>query len=121
MLAGGLQVGVAAVGSVEITAFPKPSTATHNDVEAHETPERKFASMLAGGLQVGVAAVGSVEITAFPTLSTATHNDVEGHETPTKEHDETAGRPRNQQRFGQWTRSRLNDLPIDQACGASAR
>ena len=35
-----LHVGVAAVGSVETAAFPTVSTATHNPVEAHDTPVR---------------------------------------------------------------------------------
>jgi hypothetical protein len=35
---GALQVGDAAVGFVVMTTPPEASTATHNDVEGHETP-----------------------------------------------------------------------------------
>jgi RNase H-fold protein (predicted Holliday junction resolvase) len=78
---GALQVGVAAVGLVEITAWPRWSTATHSDAPAHETPSRPppILSIGVGRLQVGVAAVGLVEIAASEK-STATHSDVEGHE-----------------------------------------
>lgn len=64
MLVRALHVGVAAVGFVETTACPWLSTAMHNDVEAHETLLRAFASTAAGAFQVGDAAVGSVETTA---------------------------------------------------------
>ena len=61
---------------------PALSTATHNDVEGHDTAETPCpASMFSGALQVGVAAVGSVVTNTHPT-PTATHNDSEGHETP---------------------------------------
>jgi RNase H-fold protein (predicted Holliday junction resolvase) len=82
MEAGALHVGVASVGSVEITAWPLESTATQSDVEGHAMPVRAAVSIDVGALQVGVAAFGSVEITASPVASTATHSDVEGHETP---------------------------------------
>jgi hypothetical protein len=69
-------------------AFPTPSTATHSDVVAHETPVRPLAPSISPCvLHVGVAAVGSVVITAppcapLPPSPTATHNAVEAHETP---------------------------------------
>ena len=76
-------MGCAAVGSVVITACPYASTATHNELDAHETPVRAFEpSISIGALQVGCSAAGSVVITAFPPPSTATHNDVVGQETP---------------------------------------
>jgi hypothetical protein len=65
MVVGKLQLGVAAVGSVVMTALPLVSTATHSAVEGQETLVRSFVkSMLLGVLQVGVTAVGLVEITA---------------------------------------------------------
>jgi hypothetical protein len=39
-VAEALQVGVPAVGSVEMTAWPLSSTATHKPVDGHEMPQR---------------------------------------------------------------------------------
>jgi hypothetical protein len=83
IITGALQVGVAAVGSVEITAWPPRSTATHSLVVGHDTltSPALWLSISVGALQVGVAAVGSVEITAWPLRSTATQSSVEAHDT----------------------------------------
>jgi hypothetical protein len=40
MFAGALQVGVAALGLLVISPCPLASTATHNDDDGHERPER---------------------------------------------------------------------------------
>src|ERR1700722_1595744 len=79
------QAGRAVAGLVLSTALPALSTATHKDVNAHDTPFREFvpASMIPGVLQAGDAPAGLVVIAAFPPLvSTATHNDGPAHETP---------------------------------------
>jgi hypothetical protein len=70
-----------------ITARPEKSTATHNDVDAHEIPVKPKRpepdSNCADEVHVGVAAVGFVETNAR-TPSTATHSPVDGQETATK-------------------------------------
>jgi hypothetical protein len=68
-------------GSVEVTTFPKESTAAQNDVLGHDTafstrPRSAGAAFHAPGLQAGF-----VEVTTSPDESTATHSAVEGHVT----------------------------------------
>ena len=82
--AGRLQVGLAAVGSVEITPALE-SIAKHNPVEGHETPTAEDVKpMLLAELHVGVAASGLVVISASPPPSTATHSDDDAHEIPVR-------------------------------------
>jgi hypothetical protein len=66
MVVDTLHAGVAALGSVVITARPASSTATHSDVEGHEIAKRPAPSTGAGTVHAGVEAPGSVEITARP-------------------------------------------------------
>jgi hypothetical protein len=95
MVVGELQVGDAAVGSVEITLFPASSTATHSEIDGHDTPARlaghdvgwpqlSVALSMCAALHVPAPPVGLVETTAFPALSTATQSDADGHEIPVK-------------------------------------
>lgn len=80
-----LQVGAMAAGSVEVTAWPWLSTATHSDVVGQEIDSMFPTSPIAAGaLQVGVAAVGSVDIKAWPLRSIATQSSVVTHETADK-------------------------------------
>jgi hypothetical protein len=72
-------VGVAEVGSVEITVRSALSRATHSDVVGHEMPMSPELSTMAGALHVGIGTVGSVEITVRPASSMPTHSEVEGH------------------------------------------
>jgi hypothetical protein len=76
-----LQVGVGAVGLVEIAARPLESTITHSDVEAHEIASGS-TTWTTAAFQGGAAAAGSVEITARLLSSMATHKSVAGHEMP---------------------------------------
>ena len=87
-----LQVGAAAVGSVEIATWPLSSAATHNAVEAHEIA-LGFRRPVSESLHVCLAAVGSVEITAWPLSSMATHSAVEGHEIPDRSGTEAVSAP----------------------------
>ena len=80
------------VGSVEASALPAASTATHSPVEGHETPRTNtgpalsvlFCVVLGSTWATTHAAappVGSVEVITLPAASTATHRVVDGHET----------------------------------------
>jgi hypothetical protein len=68
------------------------STATHSDVDGHETAfsatgvhaaadGHATGAETSAGVQVGEGAVGLVEISAVPVWSTPTHNDVDGQDT----------------------------------------
>ena len=75
-----VQMGVKAVGLVETTARPAPSTATHSVVDRHETPFSILVSSITlRVLHRGVAS-GSWVITAPPSPSTATQSVVPLHE-----------------------------------------
>jgi hypothetical protein len=87
VLAGVLHTADApSVGSVVISAFPAWSTATHSDLEGHETPLTPLPSMFAGVLQVADApSAGSVVIVAVPPEKpplSATHSDAGAHDIP---------------------------------------
>ena len=70
------------VGSVDTSAVPAPSTATHNRTVGHETAfSRCGLSTVIGSDHVNGSA-GVVDINTRPAASIATHNDVEGQETP---------------------------------------
>ena len=82
---GARHVGDDEPGFVVKTAFPAKSTATHKDVEAHETQERPpLAATFPGALQIGDTAAGSVVMTALPPPSTPTQSVIDGHETPVR-------------------------------------
>src|SRR4051794_33893116 len=73
------QPGFSPAGSVEVTANPPRSTATHNDAETHDTPSNGLPSMWVS-VQVGLAAAGLVETTTLPPWSTAAQKDCDGQE-----------------------------------------
>jgi hypothetical protein len=87
------------VGFVELTTFPALSTATHSDVEGHDTPLSApghcAVEVQLGSTEVTVHAlvspVGSVEVSTLPAVSTATHNDCDGHETAVRSGPQTPG------------------------------
>ena len=82
MLVGEVQIGVASVGSVVLTALPDVSTAVHSDVDPHDMPTKRFElSMFADFVHVGVAAEGFVEMSASPLTSAVAHSPVVGQET----------------------------------------
>jgi hypothetical protein len=75
------------VGFVEVSTYPKWSTATHSDGDAHDTsvsssgsPYSAFSSISTGADHADAPPVGSVDVSTFPSLSTATHNADTGHE-----------------------------------------
>jgi hypothetical protein len=85
---GALQAEGPPVGSVEVSRVPAKSTATHKDVDGHETPRSGPQSAIgspeqaSSGVSVHAPAppAGSVEVSTL-FASTATHSDVDGHET----------------------------------------
>jgi hypothetical protein len=77
-----VQLGLAAVGSVEISARPSLSVAAHNVVDTQETASRLLApAMSLGGVQVGGVSPGSVDVVAPPKRSSATHSALDAHDT----------------------------------------
>jgi len=62
------------------SAFPAESTATHREVDGHETPLKPFPASTSLSAHLGEAAAGLVEVTALPLPSPAAQNDEEGHE-----------------------------------------
>jgi hypothetical protein len=84
MVVGVLQVGAVAVGSVEITASPVPSTTTQNPLEAHDTSSGRpwVGSMLAGELQLSgpvVTAPALAGIRSNAMATTAAHATAGNH------------------------------------------
>jgi D-serine deaminase-like pyridoxal phosphate-dependent protein len=57
-----------------------PSTATHSDVDGHETATSARAPSTCAALQADAPLVGFVDVMTFPALSTATQNASEGQE-----------------------------------------
>ncbi len=88
--------GDPAIGLVEVTTVPgAPAvvpgapTATHSELDAHDTPNREvvttFWTVQVAADPAGEPAVGLVEVTTLPALSTATQTDAVGsQETPKK-------------------------------------
>jgi hypothetical protein len=75
-----VQVGDTAAGSVDVTALPLLSTATHSDADGQETAVMRVPlSTLSGLFQLDPP---FVDVTTFPPPSTATHSEVDGQETP---------------------------------------
>jgi hypothetical protein len=67
------QVGVGALGLVEVTESPLPSTAMHSEEDGHEMPFNEVEATLAL-LHVAVApSAGSLVLKTSPSLSTAMH------------------------------------------------
>jgi hypothetical protein len=77
-----VQLPAPPVGSVEVTAFPPGSTATHNEAEGHDTPLKPLLGSTVALVQALAPEVGAVAVTMFPLPSTATHSDTAGQETP---------------------------------------
>ena len=69
---------------IDVKTFPSPFTATHKDVDGHDTPKRLLGLMLTGALHAPLPPVGFVDLRTLPLPSTATHNEVLGHETAKK-------------------------------------
>jgi len=77
------QVGVAAVGLLEVTALPPPSTATHSDDDGQEMLFSDLESILVRLHVAFVPSAGSLVLTTSPPLSTARHVVGEAmHDTP---------------------------------------
>ena len=77
------QVGVGALGLVEVTESPLPSTATHSEEDGHEMWFSEVESTLARLHVAVVPSAGSLVLTTSPALSTATHVVGEAmHDTP---------------------------------------
>ncbi len=73
-----------AVRSVEVWIVPPESSATHNVVDAHDTPAMPlmmFSTLTWVRVQVGAAAVGLTETRTPPPWSPIAHSDAETHET----------------------------------------
>jgi hypothetical protein len=60
-----------------MSAFPLKSTATQNEVDAHETDRRNAP----GSMLVGAPHDVPLKATARPSPSTAIQNDADGHDT----------------------------------------
>ena len=69
------------VGLVVVTTWPGTPTATHRELEAHDTANRTLLASTFDGVQL-VPSVGSVDVRTLPVSSTATHSDVDGQDTP---------------------------------------
>src|SRR5258708_27766694 len=78
-----VQVGVGAVGFVDVVMSPEELIATHSDVDGQAIEASvRWPSPLGVAVQVGVAAVGLVEVTALPPhLPTPQQTVVAHHET----------------------------------------
>jgi hypothetical protein len=74
------QLELVSLGSVEISALPAPSVATHSEAETQEIPLSAVSPSMFVVAQVGAGSVGSVEISTFPSPSTAAQNDVDGQD-----------------------------------------
>jgi hypothetical protein len=68
-------------GSVEVRICRPPPTATHMEVEAHETFARLSWVTRGLGAHAESPPVGSVDVMTWPWSPTATQSDAEGHET----------------------------------------
>ena len=70
--------------SADVTTLPPLSTATHSEVDGHETPFRYALPSIgkAGDQLPGIESLGSPgsPITALPVSSTATQSVGDGHE-----------------------------------------
>jgi hypothetical protein len=69
-----------AMGSVDTSAFPAPSTATHNERDGHDTEFRLFVPSTRVTDHAEGPPVGSVDVAMPPASSTATHRSTDGHE-----------------------------------------
>jgi hypothetical protein len=67
-------------GSVEVTALPAPSTATHSDADGHDTDASDWPGSTVAAVHV-VAFRGLVEVSTRASPSTAAQNRAEGHDT----------------------------------------
>ena len=56
------------VGLIDVNAFPMPSTATHSDTDAHDTPAEwgGYKSSSLTNAQAPAPRVGLVEVITFP-------------------------------------------------------
>jgi hypothetical protein len=72
------------VGSVEVTTFPRSSTATHSRVDGQEIDPTYPRLSTAADVQVGAGAPGSVEVTTSPP-PLATQRVLDGQEIPARE------------------------------------
>jgi hypothetical protein len=62
--------------------FPTLSTATHKDIEGHETARNWFSRSIFASCQAVAPPVGFVEMVALPPSSTITHWDTDAQEMP---------------------------------------
>src|ERR1700759_4277847 len=70
------------LGSVDMTALPPWSTATHSDADGQEIALSVFDPSMGCSIQFGLFAVGFLDVSIRPSPSTATQSDAEAHEMP---------------------------------------
>src|SRR3984885_9790089 len=78
------QVRAPPAGSVEVTALPALSPATHSAVDGQDRPRMSLPPSTFARVQAEGPPAGLTEVSALPELSTATHNFADGQETASR-------------------------------------